>query len=405
MVWGEAFRNYLTDYQFRSLLAPGNLPADVGREKRMLICGPREDWDALDRHPVMAEVRKHATVEWIEFEPARHRQIRSMAIGMAMCLKHAKACNGYIAFFPPDSIYCNDAVTQMEEWIQEGLRLVLVPAFRCEESAILSALDLKGGDTTPIDRKAIDINAAVVGSLHSQMLVTDIDADFLFSRAHVFHIRAADQSWMVAKSMAWANAVMDLSHVPDEILDEAARSVLDSYIVAKMFPSLEHVRFIATPDDYAMVSWAPSDWSALPTRGHWLQRPSFIKRIYNDYVARKALGYHLVWEKREDDWIKRYALLNVTVMFGDQARHGTQMHAAGQRLESYLRRAAPDLLHIGPANAYLRLLDILDSTLRKFRFIANALVNRDNGRARLTRRLQALIEKISGSDRRNTGAL
>jgi hypothetical protein len=395
VVWGEAFRDYLTGRLFRSLLAPRNLPADIGREKILLICGPEEDWRILDALPITRMLRAHCRIEWIPFEPARHRQIRSMSIGLAMCLRRASELDGYVSQFPPDAIYCADAVQTIGKYMDAGHRLVLTPAFRCDQDAIYRNIPLPDGDPAPIEISARDLNALSIRCLHSQMLVTDIDAPYFFRRSHNFHVRGPNDEWFVGRNMAWGLTLMDMRGISSELIDEAARSVIDSYILAKMFPPSTKIRYVTRWDEYAMISWATSDWSAIPMTARWPRRIPALENFIRYLHARSSLKYFLLWNRTEDDWIKRQALVEADVMFGDLDIHGRAMENGLHRIDKLLSGAAADLLDKGSPTIFARFMDITLWTLRKIEFASNLVWDRDYSRDRLRARIREALQRFS----------
>lgn len=391
VVWGKQFCDYLTTFHFPSLLAAGNLPCDIGREKIIIISGPQRDYDYLKKSEIFQEIQKYAAVEWINFEPAPGRQIRSMSIGLSLGLGRASELNAVACQFPPDSIYSDNTIFKFGEYIDQGFDLVLGPALRCDEEKFLALLNINRDNKVKIQKNSIDLSELVLNSLHSQVQVTNVESKFFFSKSHIFHISGKGNMWFVAKNMSWSPSLLDLKGISRELIEESGKSVLDSYILAKMYKKNAKIKFITDSSEFFLASWAPADWSAISCRPSLIQRIRWCKRIYNDYAARKSLRYYLVFNQKEDDWIKRFSLLNITLSLGDKNKYGAEMRTAEINLDKFLRKSSADLLHIGNQTYYMKILDEIILLNQKLDFMLRVLLGKRNARNHFVYRITKLL--------------
>ena len=148
-LWGERYRDRFARYFLPSLLAPGNLRclrAEDGH--RFLIATTRTDWAAIERLPIMAELRRYVLPVLVEipedgasnYTATLHRQTR--------CLKQlfeaAYPSRPYGCLLLPDLIVSDGFVATLIRSASAGYRLVLLPALRQIEEAVLDELTDSG---------------------------------------------------------------------------------------------------------------------------------------------------------------------------------------------------------------------------------------------------------------------
>lgn len=414
VVWGEVFRHYFVEYLVGSLLATGNFPEDIGRRKVMLVCCPSDDWRHISAALEAKGCIDFISVEWIEFSPDRSRPIASMSLAHSKCFRRAFDDRAYLSMLSPDAIYSTGFVRYLDQAIRNGRQLVLCPAFRVEELAFFAALGLAAPSRlTKLERPSVSYSAerltgASVSSLHSEILTSDIDAKCFNTFPNNFHIRAPDDSWFVSKNLSWAPVLIDLTKCDEKLLDGVAESVIDSQILAQMMDPNEgeqSIDFVFGSSSIALSSWAPELWSARSLKPRLYQRSPWIKRFYNDLVARMTLRRYLLDEEGTlTDWIKVRGL-GACVIYATPEVNPAAIEIAANRLEKYLARTGADFLKGDPRSFFQMLLDhlwiVLWSIDVQTRYGAlaysycavlfDAYLNRGNARDRVRRRISQLL--------------
>src|SRR5439155_2535037 len=91
--WGKRYREYFVDLCLPSLLAPNNLPSlRVEDGHRFLIATTIEDWNAIERLPIMDELRRYAAPVWIAVSgPPSESQAGSYARYQST-IQHQNSC-------------------------------------------------------------------------------------------------------------------------------------------------------------------------------------------------------------------------------------------------------------------------------------------------------------------------
>jgi hypothetical protein len=155
--WGERYRDYFVDLFLPSMLAPNNLPLLRAEEgHRFYIATPWEDWQAIETLPIMQRLSLHARPRWVEVSPRPEEEgiddeyaryvavLRHMNICLRAVLEAAYDRCAYGSFHLPDFIVSDGMVESLLRSARAGYRLVLCPALRQTEEAVLAELEDRG---------------------------------------------------------------------------------------------------------------------------------------------------------------------------------------------------------------------------------------------------------------------
>jgi hypothetical protein len=152
--WGKRYRDYFVDLFLPSMMAANNLPllqAEDGH--RFFIATPRDDWQAIKALPIMQRLRNHAQPTWVEVnaqpengstddEHARYAAvIRHMGICQRTVLEAGYHPAAYGSFHLPDTLISDGMIASLLQSARAGYQLVLCPALRQTEEAVLAEIE------------------------------------------------------------------------------------------------------------------------------------------------------------------------------------------------------------------------------------------------------------------------
>src|SRR5208282_2286173 len=157
--WGERYRNYFVDLCLPSLLSPNNISLlRVEDGHCFLIATTREDWQAIEHLPIMERLRQHAMPTLIEIDLGiqsptsadgeASAKYASVLQYLTPCLKKlleaAYSARAYGFQLCPDTLFSDGIVASLLKYAQAGYHLVLCPALRQTEEAVLVDLQKRG---------------------------------------------------------------------------------------------------------------------------------------------------------------------------------------------------------------------------------------------------------------------
>lgn len=165
-VWGESYVQAAATL-FRSLLAPGNIPAlAAGGKVHLEIATDAAGRAWLEASPVVAALRRHASVDYVILADDILGYDRTRLPGfqywiMAAChyatMMRARHASAHVSFLTADMILADGSLAAARRYIDAGNVAVLLGALEVDGAAILAALDDQGhGPIAVSPRNLID---------------------------------------------------------------------------------------------------------------------------------------------------------------------------------------------------------------------------------------------------------
>jgi hypothetical protein len=275
--WGEEFRSLFLNYCLASLLSPRNIPALVNKESsRFIIVAPRADLEALDRAPMIAELRKHIATEFIEVSDpnAVPKQRRSAnfnyemnAHGYKLAADYAFRNKGYGCYLCPDTMLSDGTVVRLQERARKGAKAVMVAALRHEQVGMLRALESVISCGKPICLAPRDLMRLALAHLHPQVLRHDWTSDNFSTQPGFSVWRVPGGDGIILHSMRCNPLLIsyaDLTeHRTDSRFGGPDRIAMDDDYIFNNFGAGEGVQIVTDTDEIAYVSFTPSE-TAVP---------------------------------------------------------------------------------------------------------------------------------------------
>jgi hypothetical protein len=188
--WGRRYRDYFVDLCLPSLLAPGNLPLLRAADgHQFLIATPREDWESLDRLPIMDRLRQHAPPKLVETPPPADNEygtiLRHQTRSLKRLFEAAYAHQAFGSAVWPDTILSDGMVAALLRFIDTGHRLVMQPTIRLAEEGVMSDLTAMGlmpqGARLSMTAAALTVPPRVVADLSVRHLHPEVE---IFEEGH-----------------------------------------------------------------------------------------------------------------------------------------------------------------------------------------------------------------------------
>jgi hypothetical protein len=227
VAWGEEFRRYIVDYLVPSLLSPGNIPALEGSGHKFLFMVPGEDWQAIERAPIVRRLAQYAEPTHLEI-PYPQRGVAPcvhMGIGHKLATEYCFDARSYAVFLAPDSVISDGTLHAAQRHALRGKSLIVAPVLRHAQEPFFEALRSHGYDAPgpargetglPLTLSGRDLVRFGVPAFHSQTLTYDFEAPCFFNHGNpnpaVFW-RVPSDGGVVLHCMSWSPVLMDYSAV------------------------------------------------------------------------------------------------------------------------------------------------------------------------------------------------
>jgi len=419
--WGDRFRGHLADFCLPSSLSPNNIPRlSGGRRNRFVFCTTVEDWAALIRTAIFAELERHIEPQFIEIPPAPPGRpgAEHMGVGHKLAAQMAHKEGGYGIFLTPDLMMSDGSVVALERYARAGHRVVLSVALRFGEEPLFENLRTTGiireGERLsqlgrPLTITGRQLVAAAIRSLHSETQRYEWDSTCFTDFPSACWWRVPDENGIVIHSLNWLPVLVDYAAVGRHDTSTFDTWTLDGDYVYRNFGDGADVHVVTDSDDLMLVSWAPlsdrpqslsrSHLKTLPGVGPWVKgailRGAMTCGTF-DPLKQRIFFLPVRWHTRDltPAWpeVERRSAETLRRYLGDLApsesgeRAGTRGGAFGLAVLGVLGRVwivAADLLAHGD-----RLRARLTQVLRGDRAAAR----------RLLRRLRTVLKTIRGTE-------
>jgi hypothetical protein len=317
--WGERYRDYFVDLFLPSMMAANNLPllqAEDGH--RFFIATPGDDWQSIKTLPIMQRIRSHAQPTWVEVNAQpengslddKHTRyaavIRHMGICQRTVLEAGYHPAAYGSFHFPDTIISDGMIASLLQSARAGYQLVLCPALRQTEEAVLAEIESLGlwsslerpsataRELSLPPRLAADL---AVRHLHPEMAVFEEGAQAQASLPPFRFWRMPQGRGILLHTLFIIPVLMDYS-----IADVAHTACLDhdaieNVYVSTNFRNCRAVHIAQDSDEFMMLSLTPREIDhSVPVsasgqrsalRRHYDQLRD-IRRSYEFYVLSKG---------------------------------------------------------------------------------------------------------------------
>lgn len=170
VLWGEDYANLFCHLALRSLLAPGNLPALVGKVKlHYFVYTTIKDAECIQKDPVWKHLQSLSTVHFETLPALDTTEKFSRVSEMHLIASNEAARNGaYISYVVPDCLYSDGSFGGLWRYIEEGsARAVMTLGMRTKRESTLNTLAKKyGEDSSFLKISPADCVALALDNLH-----------------------------------------------------------------------------------------------------------------------------------------------------------------------------------------------------------------------------------------------
>jgi hypothetical protein len=338
--WGEAYRNHFLDYLIPSLLAPGNLPALMGRENRVLIATTHEDYAALEECAQFQRLKRYAEpVHFlIPLPPPGVSGCMHMGVGHIQVTEYAYQNGAYLSALVPDMMISDGTLAKAVAKADNGCAAVLSTCMRVEEEGYLPALRRTAGlpatgalrDTeATIALTGEQMAGIVMNNLHTECKAWAWDEPYFsnFPVAPYWKVKN-HQAWLI-HSLHWLPVILDYSRIPEHDKTCLEQWTMDGDYLHDNFGDLtDTFHIIRDSSECVAASWSPANDRPVPldpkvgqtsrltaaaVKGMSLHT-TFNNKIF-DATKRKLFFLHIrwyaesvpdrVWQKHES-WLTKY---------------------------------------------------------------------------------------------------
>lgn len=298
--WGERFRNYFLNFCLPTMLAPGNIPALLNREKnKFLICTTTEDWRLTQQSPIFELLKSYVDPVFIEIpwpEPNR-TGCQHMGIGHKPATQMAYRDKAYGVILTPDFMLSDGSVAALQRHAVAGTQVVLNVALRFGEEPLFENLEQAelvrfygnyGDRGEVISITGRQLVAAGLKSFHSEVLRYEYEAPYFTDFPCACWWKVPKETGIVIHSFSWAPLLLDYSIVGDHSTDVLETWTMDATYVDQNFGHAERIHIVQDSDEMIQVSWAPLSDRPQPLAPSSLQSWPVIKKLVKGLILRET---------------------------------------------------------------------------------------------------------------------
>lgn len=290
--WGEEHRNYFIDFSLSSLLAPGNIPALKNLEKsRFLISTTAEDWAALEQAPLFKLLKKYMQPEWLEIPmpSAEQNKMNVMSSGHLRLTQAAHEASALGINLNPDTIFCDDSMSRLQQLAMEGKRLVFHSAIRFELEGTIGEMTKRGlfEKDKPLviqRREGVDIS---LRHRHSELNSCNfLSPAFWDYPVHTLRNIPGEHGLSI-HSFSWAALLVDYGTIDDHDTSTFDKWTLDGDYIYNNFQHIDaekEVHVVRDSDDIFIISVTPHDEANVPDTPQVIKSINVIGDIYKGYL-------------------------------------------------------------------------------------------------------------------------
>lgn len=257
--WGATYREYFTDLLLASLLAPGNIPAlRRERQSKFLIVTTRQDWDALQAHPLFQRLASFVEPIWFEMPVPGQEEPKMLVMSRAHRQMTAKAFQdrAYGVFLSPDLMLSNGSIRSMERLVANGKKVVLAVAIRFRHETMLAELEQLGyfrpGCALAVGSR--NLMRVALRHLHSETLRYEFDAPWFAEYPISVYWWVRRGEGMIIHSFSWAPLVVDYAAVVHHDTRTFEKWTVDGDYLNRNFPDPGNIYVVTDSDEISVVS-------------------------------------------------------------------------------------------------------------------------------------------------------
>lgn len=323
-VWGERYRNYLINMLLPSLLAPNNLPLmSAGDGHRFFIATTTEDWEAIERLPVIERLRSHAEPIWIKINHPSHDAksaddvaryavvLQHMDASFRMLLEAAYDPSCYGSLLHPDTIISDGMVASMLQSAREGYHLLLCSALRQSEEGVLAHLRALGllpqNSRLSATGQPLSIPPRLAGDLAVRYLHADVSALEEGAPNQPFlppfrYWRMPEERGILLHTFFGQPVLIDFGVVTADHTRCMDRGAFENVYISSNFSKSHAIRMVPDSDEFTVLSLTP-ETSLMHARGASLQRSrTSLRRSYDQLCSiRRSFEFYAL---QNNDFVK-----------------------------------------------------------------------------------------------------
>lgn len=141
-VWGDSFIDAYLRVVLPMQICPGNLGAFRGTKVLYRIFTPPEDRVKICRSPMYTRLQEIVEVDFVDIQ--REKGLDNLAL-MNRChqlaIKEALKKNAVLIFLSPDCLISNRTFQYLVQSIEQGIRVVMIPALRLKKEIMLPVIE------------------------------------------------------------------------------------------------------------------------------------------------------------------------------------------------------------------------------------------------------------------------
>jgi hypothetical protein len=363
--WGERYRDYFVDLFLPSMLAPNNLPLLRPEDgHRFFIATTRQDWHAINKLPIMHRLRRHAEPSWVEINEPPTTEATDAHTLYAAVIRHMHVCqrklleagyhpSAYGSLHFPDTIFCDGMVAALLRSVQSGHQLVLCPALRQTEEAVIADLEAAGllsahlrpsvaaQELTIPSRLAADL---AVRHLHPEMAVFQEGACGQPMNPPFRYWRTADGRGIILHTFFTIPVLMDYSVLRTDHTRCLDDDLVENIYVSANFRNCNAIHVVQDSDEFLMLSVTPRATNHSSRAATQEVRRSGLRQEYDRLCnIRRSFEFYVL---RNSDVVRRD-------LFWTRVRwHANELDdnwtKEERRIERVLNRAVGDYIRGSP---------------------------------------------------------
>jgi len=292
VLWGETFRDLFLNICVPSLLAPSNIPAldtRVRAVSRFLICTTSADANAIAKHPAYDALAKLLTIEFIDIgeAPPDIDRYHRMSQGQLVASRRIFDERAYGIFLCPDAILSDGAIAYMARRVTAGTKVILVPAIRFEQEAVLAELRAKGLLSTgrPLVLSSRLLAAVGLRRLHPETLRYEwASANFASFPVSCFW-RVGGGDGIVLHTFSWGPLLIDYGALTEHRTECLEKWTMDGdYVFENFGDDLNGVDVVTDSDALLYLSLTPKEDRRSPKALNWAKRASLRVATYSAII-------------------------------------------------------------------------------------------------------------------------
>lgn len=300
VVWGKQFRDYLTHYCIPSLLAPNNIPALINNKcNKLLICTPKEDWEALISTPTFAKLKTYIEPVFLEIPkaPPGATGCQHMGVGHKIATEICFKNKAYGIALTPDLLIANGTLAAVQKHALAGIQVVLCAAIRFAEEPFFKGLHNMGirsinyeTPQEPLIASSRQLVQLSLQSFHSETESYDFESHYFAVNAPVALWRLPNHQGIFMHSLSWCPILIDYGAISQHDTSTFENWTIDGDYIHKNFKNPNKIHICQDSDEIMMISWSPLTYRSIKEKSGFIRRQfKTLCPAINRYLLRETL--------------------------------------------------------------------------------------------------------------------